>query len=48
VRQRLAEECPTAALVVIDFAIDDWRRLHPRSGRLIRFVTPKSLAAATD
>jgi phosphohistidine phosphatase len=48
VRQRLVEEFPTAALVVIDFAIDDWRRLHPRSGRLIRFVTPKSLAAATD
>jgi len=48
VRQRLTEEFPTASLVVIDFAIDDWRRLHPRSGRLIRFVTPKSLAAATD
>ena len=47
-RQRLSEEFPTAALVVIDFAIEDWRRLHPRSGRLIRFVTPKSLAATTD
>jgi phosphohistidine phosphatase len=47
-RQRLTEEFPTAALVVIDFALDDWSGLHPRSGRLIRFVTPKSLAAAAD
>jgi hypothetical protein len=30
-------------LVIVDFAIDEWARLHPHSGRLERFVTPKSL-----
>jgi phosphohistidine phosphatase len=46
-RERLNEGLPTAALAVIDFAGDDWRKLHPRSGRLERFVTPRSLKAAT-
>jgi phosphohistidine phosphatase len=47
-RERLNEGLPTAGLVVIDFAGDDWKSLHLRSGRLDRFVTPRSLAAATD
>jgi phosphohistidine phosphatase len=47
-RQRLAEKFPTGALAVIDFAIDDWRKLHPRSGRLDRFVVPRALETATD
>jgi phosphohistidine phosphatase len=47
-RERLGEGLPTAALAVIDFAGDDWRKLHPRGGRLDRFVTPRSLKAATD
>lgn len=47
-RRWLAEEFPTAALAVIDHSIDDWSRLSPHAGRLIRFVTPKSLAAKTD
>src|SRR5262249_50277406 len=47
-RERLNEGLPTAGLVVIDFAGDDWKALHPRSGRLDRFVTPRSLAEATD
>ena len=38
---------PTAALAVIDFAVDDWRKLHPRGGRLERFVSPRSLAPPT-
>jgi phosphohistidine phosphatase len=42
-RERLREKLPTCGLAVIDFAIDDWGRLHARSGRLERFVTPKSL-----
>ena len=42
-RERLREELPTSGLVVIDFAFDDWSRLHPRCGRLERFVSPKSL-----
>jgi len=47
-RQRLSEKLPTAGLVVIDFAVDDWSKLHWHGGRLDRFVTPRSLAAATD
>src|SRR5262249_54399997 len=31
-RQRLIEKFPTAALAVIDFPIDDWAKIHPRSG----------------
>ena len=47
-RERLNEGLPTAGLVVIDFAGNDWDKLHPRSGRLERFVTPRTLKAATD
>ena len=47
-RERLNEGLPTTGLVVIDFTADDWRKLRPQSGRLERFVTPRSLKAATD
>jgi phosphohistidine phosphatase len=47
-REQLREGLPTAGFVVIDFALDDWKDLHLRSGRLDRFVTPRTLAAATD
>jgi phosphohistidine phosphatase len=47
-RQRLKEGFPTSGLAMIDFALDGWHRLHAHSGRLERFVTPRSLAAATD
>ena len=47
-RQRLIEKFPTAALAVIDFALDDWGKLHPRAGRLDRFVVPRALETATD
>jgi len=43
---QLNERLPTAGLVVIDFAGDEWRKLHPHGGRLERFVTPRSLATA--
>jgi phosphohistidine phosphatase len=46
-RQRLIEKFPTAALAVFDFALDDWSRIHPRSGRLDRFVLPKALDSET-
>jgi phosphohistidine phosphatase len=46
-RERLREGLPTMGLVVIDFAFDEWQKLHPQSGRLERFVTPKSLAPGT-
>jgi phosphohistidine phosphatase len=44
-REQLLEKLPTSGLVIIDFAVDDWDRLHPHSGRLERFVTPQSLEA---
>ena len=47
-RERLREKLPTGGLVVIDFAIADWSKLHARSGRLERFVVPRMLEAATD
>jgi phosphohistidine phosphatase len=47
-RERLREKLPTGGLVVIDFAIADWTKLHTRSGRLERFVVPRMLEAATD
>lgn len=47
-RRRLAEKYPTAGLTVIDFAVDDWAVVHPRSGRLDRFVIPKMLDAPAD
>jgi len=45
-RERLNEGLPTAALVVIDFAGKDRRKVHPQGGRLERFVSPRSLAEA--
>jgi phosphohistidine phosphatase len=47
-RQRLREKFPTAGLVVIDFAVDAWDRVHPQSGRLDRMITPRLLEAAPD
>jgi phosphohistidine phosphatase len=47
-RERLREKLPTAGLAIIEFPIDDWGRLHPQSGRLERFVSPKWLEAATN
>ena len=44
-RERLAEGLPTSGLAVIDFTGRDWRKLHPHSGRLDRFVSPRLLAA---
>ena len=46
-RQRLIEKFPTAALAVIDFALDDWAKLHPKAGRLDRFVVPRTLDTET-
>jgi phosphohistidine phosphatase len=47
-REHLNEKLPTSGLVVIDFAFDDWSRLHATSGRLERFVSPRSIEAATE
>jgi len=45
-RERLNEGLPTSGLAIIDFAAENWRKLHPRGGRLERFVTPRSLTTA--
>ena len=42
-REHLREKLPTSGLVVIDFPVDAWPSLHPHSGRLERFVSPRSL-----
>jgi len=47
-RQRINEDFPPAGLAAIDFALDGWSRLHPHAGRLERFISPRSLATATD
>jgi phosphohistidine phosphatase len=44
----LDEGLPTAGLVVIDFAGEDWRNLAPKSGRLKVFVTPRLIKADKD
>ena len=45
-REQLNEGLPTSGLALIDFTTSDWRKLHAHGGRLERFVTPRSLAAA--
>ena len=47
-RERVTEKLPTSGLVVIDLPLDEWSRLHPNTGRLERFVSPRLIAAATD
>jgi phosphohistidine phosphatase len=47
-RGRVAEKLPTSGLIIIDLPFDDWALLHPASGRIERFVTPRSLAGAAD
>jgi phosphohistidine phosphatase len=47
-RDRLLEKLPTSGLVVVDFAFDDWGKLHKQSGRLDRFVSPKLLKVAAN
>jgi phosphohistidine phosphatase len=47
-REALREKLPTSGLVIVDFAFDTWARLHPQSGRLERFVSPKSLETAAS
>ena len=47
-RERLREKFPTCAFAAIDFAANAWSRIHDHSGRLDRYVTPRSIAAATN
>lgn len=45
---RLKQKFPTAALAVIDFAVNDWGQVKPHDGRLDRFVTPRMLGGDDD
>jgi phosphohistidine phosphatase len=47
-REQIREKLPTCGLVAIEFAFDDWLQLHDSSGRLERFVSPRSIADTTD
>jgi phosphohistidine phosphatase len=47
-RERLREKFPTCALAAIDFAVDAWSGIHDHSGRLDRYVTPRSIAVETN
>jgi phosphohistidine phosphatase len=47
-RESLNEKLPTSGLVVIEFAVSDWSKLHAGSGRLERFVSPRLISAASD
>ncbi len=42
-RERLNEGLPEAGLAIIDFAVDDWRKVRPHHGRLEVFIDPRSL-----
>jgi phosphohistidine phosphatase len=41
--ERLQQKFPTAALARLDFAVEDWNKLRPGSGRLALFVAPGNL-----
>jgi len=45
---RLGSKYPTAGLAVIDFSVESWAEVKRKSGRLERFVTPKSIGAGED
>jgi phosphohistidine phosphatase len=47
-RERLRENLPTSGLVVIDFAFERWADLHPRAGRLERFISPDVLESSAS
>ncbi|WP_137390780.1 SixA phosphatase family protein [Rhodoligotrophos defluvii] len=43
VRSRVAAKYPTAALLVLDFAIGTWAALAPGTGEMVSFTTPRDL-----
>ena len=42
-RKALVDNLPTSGFAVFDFAVDDWRDVTFRHGRLVLFVSPKLL-----
>ena len=47
-RKALEGNLPTAGLVILDFAIEDWGDVAFRGGQLIGFTSPKLLKQALD
>jgi phosphohistidine phosphatase len=47
-RKALEDNLPTAGLVILDFAVDDWNEVAFRSGNLVRFTSPRLLKQALD
>jgi phosphohistidine phosphatase len=45
---RMLQKFPTAALAVIDFAVESWNALADRGGRLDRFITPRMIGGVED
>jgi phosphohistidine phosphatase len=45
---RMAEQFPTTAVAVIDFAVEAWADVTAGGGRLERFVAPKDLGVSED
>ncbi|WP_230530802.1 SixA phosphatase family protein [Microvirga roseola] len=45
---RLGRKYPTAGLAVIDFPQESWAAIQRKTGRLERFITPKSLGNGED
>jgi phosphohistidine phosphatase len=44
-RAAIARKLPTAALVVLELAIEGWRDIRPECGRIVHFMTPRGLEA---
>jgi phosphohistidine phosphatase len=47
-RTAIEGNLPTSGLAIFDFAIDDWNEVAFRRGKLVLFVSPKSLQQASD
>lgn len=47
-KKALEDNLPTAGLAILDFAIDDWSEVTFRSGKLVRFTSPRLLKQASD
>jgi phosphohistidine phosphatase len=47
-KKSLEDNLPTAGLVILDFAIDDWSDVAFRGGTLVAFTCPKMLKQASD
>ena len=45
---RLRRGYPTAGVAAIEFEVERWRAVSPRTGRLVSFETPASLGSEAD